>query len=97
VAQLQEVKQRIELNALETQIFDTLLAARAHHGLETTLRCAGGWVRDKLLGRESHDIDIAVNDMTGAEFGAKVAEYQKSQVCELCGCAFWPCTYTQYR
>ena len=37
-------------------------------------------MRDKLLGRESHDIDIAVDDMTGAEFGAKVAEYQKSQV-----------------
>ena len=75
-----QVNDSIELNELETQIFETLLAARAHHGMSTTLRCAGGWVRDKLLGRESHDIDIAVDDMTGAEFGTKVAEYQKSQV-----------------
>jgi Poly A polymerase head domain len=77
---LLQVKEQIELNELEMQIFDTLLAARNYHGLATTLRCAGGWVRDKLLGRESHDIDIALDDMTGAEFGNKVREYQESQV-----------------
>lgn len=32
------------------------------------LRWAGGWVRDKLLGTESHDIDTAINAMTGEEF-----------------------------
>ena len=30
-------------------------------GLSTTLRCAGGWVRDKLMGRTSLDIDIALD------------------------------------
>lgn len=66
---------------MERQVFDTLLAAREHHGLQTTLRCAGGWVRDKLLGRESKDIDIALDDVSGKEFAEKVQEYQVSQVC----------------
>ncbi len=29
---------------------------------------AGGWVRDKLLGMESDDIDIALDDMSGEQF-----------------------------
>ncbi|KAI1821668.1 hypothetical protein F4861DRAFT_532808 [Xylaria intraflava] len=38
------------------------------------LRWAGGWVRDKLLGIESHDIDIAINTMTGEAFVSKLHE-----------------------
>jgi len=29
--------------------------------LNVTIRAAGGWVRDKLLGKESHDIDLAID------------------------------------
>lgn len=32
------------------------------------LRITGGWVRDKLLGQGSHDLDIAINIMTGEQF-----------------------------
>ncbi|KAM0323429.1 hypothetical protein ACHAQA_008708 [Verticillium albo-atrum] len=39
------------------------------------LRWAGGWVRDKLLGTASHDIDVAINVMTGLRFGEKLREY----------------------
>jgi tRNA nucleotidyltransferase/poly(A) polymerase len=39
------------------------------------LRFTGGWVRDKLLGVESHDIDVAINKMTGEHFGLKMIEY----------------------
>ena len=70
----------IQLSETEAKIFDTLLGACEHHGLATTLRCAGGWVRDKLLGLESKDIDIAIDDMTGQELGDKVADYQQLQV-----------------
>ena len=46
---------------------------------QTELRCAGGWVRDKLLGLESDDIDIAINNMTGQEFGDCVNQFYESQ------------------
>lgn len=39
------------------------------------LRFTGGWVRDKILGVESHDIDVSINKMTGLQFGLKMKEY----------------------
>ena len=42
-------------------------------GLE--LRFTGGWVRDKLLGTGSQDIDVSINKMTGLQFGTKLKEY----------------------
>lgn len=39
------------------------------------LRFTGGWVRDKLLGVPSHDIDVAINKMTGLQFGLRLKEY----------------------
>jgi tRNA nucleotidyltransferase/poly(A) polymerase len=42
------------------------------------LRFAGGWVRDKLLGSKSHDIDVAINKMTGEQFGDRLQQYLDS-------------------
>lgn len=42
---------------------------------KTVLRWTGGWVRDKLLKVGSHDIDLAINKMTGEHFGLKMQEY----------------------
>jgi tRNA nucleotidyltransferase/poly(A) polymerase len=39
------------------------------------LRITGGWVRDKLLGVPSVDIDVAINKMTGFQFGLRMKEY----------------------
>lgn len=55
----------VVLTPQEQALFDTLLAAAAHTGSGTVLRCAGGWVRDKLLGRDSDDIDIALDNKLG--------------------------------
>jgi len=41
------------------------------------LRWAGGWVRDKLLDIPSHDIDTAINAMTGEDFCLQLQEYCK--------------------
>ncbi|KAM7186884.1 mitochondrial CCA tRNA nucleotidyltransferase [Rhypophila sp. PSN 637] len=39
------------------------------------LRWAGGWVRDKILGIASHDIDTAINCMTGESFALRLQEF----------------------
>ncbi|GMI90740.1 hypothetical protein like AT1G22660 [Hibiscus trionum] len=73
-----EVKEQIELTETEKKIFDRLLNTLRHFNLETQLRVAGGWVRDKLLGKECYDIDIALDNMLGSEFVDKVQEYLSS-------------------
>ena len=42
------------------------------------LRFTGGWVRDKLLGISSIDIDIGIDNLTGEDFGNLMKEYLKS-------------------
>ncbi|KAK4166608.1 hypothetical protein QBC43DRAFT_313002 [Cladorrhinum sp. PSN259] len=77
----------ITLNAREEQLKSLLLGAAKFIDSNPTptsapkpdepviLRWAGGWVRDKLLGIESHDIDTAINCMTGEEFVDRLREY----------------------
>ncbi|KAI8467242.1 MAG: hypothetical protein J3K34DRAFT_431337 [Monoraphidium minutum] len=71
VAAMATVKETISLNQEEQELFTLLLEAAKHAGTGTTLRCAGGWVRDKLLGKESKDIDVALDNMLGKEFADK--------------------------
>lgn len=68
----------VRLTELEEKIFDVLIATLKHFGLSTELRVAGGWVRDKLLGKDSADIDIALDNMLGKDFCEKVNDYLKS-------------------
>lgn len=65
----------IRLTALELNIFNVIKEYCWFHdknngGFNQRLepRVAGGWVRDKLLGLESDDIDIVLNNMTGEKF-----------------------------
>ncbi|CAL9185315.1 unnamed protein product [Musa hybrid cultivar] len=69
------VKERIDLTKKEEKIFQRLLDVIGHFKLETQLRVAGGWVRDKLLGKDCYDIDIALDNMLGREFCEKVNEF----------------------
>mmetsp|Transcript_22652 Transcript_22652/g.31600 ORF Transcript_22652/g.31600 Transcript_22652/m.31600 type:complete len:618 (-) Transcript_22652:148-2001(-) len=78
--QPQELHKVIHMESLalteeEIQIFRLLMEARNKSGSKTVLRAAGGWVRDKLLGLESDDIDLALDDELGRNFATKVHEY----------------------
>lgn len=71
----------IILNRQEQKLADLLLDVSAT--IEETrenlpplvLRFAGGWVRDKCLGKESQDVDIAINLLTGTAFATQMKEY----------------------
>lgn len=85
----------IDLHSCEEEIFDLLLETVKFQNRSTILRAAGGWVRDKviifrfsyssliiiiqLLGLASDDIDIALNDQSGAQFANAVNDYLKSK------------------
>ncbi len=58
----------MDLSLEERQLFDTLLKCKHDHKLDVTFRVCGGWVRDKLLNRESDDVDITLDTLTGREF-----------------------------
>lgn len=69
----------IKLTERESELFSILKKTLERSELTTTLRCAGGWVRDKLLKLESDDIDIALDNMLGKDFADHVNEYLISQ------------------
>ncbi|PRQ17230.1 putative CCA tRNA nucleotidyltransferase [Rosa chinensis] len=73
-----QVRDNIELDETEERIFTLLLKMIHQCNLKTELRVAGGWVRDKLLGQECKDIDIALENMTGKDFAENVQKYMTS-------------------
>lgn len=68
-----------DLTENEKKIRQLLLDTSDHIGTmgkeKPTLRFAGGWVRDKLLGSASDDIDVAIDNMTGEEFGLRMKDF----------------------
>lgn len=67
----------IKLTEIESLLKRLLLdvASHIHPQNPSELRFTGGWVRDKLLGVSSHDIDVGINDMTGYRFGLEMKRY----------------------
>jgi tRNA nucleotidyltransferase/poly(A) polymerase len=67
---------QIQLNNTEEMIFkflqDACVSIGAVKGVQPTVRVAGGWVRDKLLGVQSKDIDITVDTIRAEEFADKL-------------------------
>ena len=63
------------LNETEKECFSIILNILKKNNLTSTIcRVAGGWVRDKLLGKESDDIDIALNNMKGSKLAQLINE-----------------------
>ena len=59
----------------EKELFAILKEVVNKYAPYVTCRVAGGWVRDRLLGKESDDIDIMVDKISGAEFARLVTQY----------------------
>lgn len=74
-------KARINLDDNEEKLRDFLVNVSNYVNEEKNpqdnliLRFAGGWVRDKLLGIPSNDIDVAINTMTGSSFTQNILKY----------------------
>lgn len=72
---------RIQLTDKENKVCSLLKDYTSHFNANNnvkeplTLRITGGWVRDKLLGQKSHDLDIAINIMSGEEFAMGLNEF----------------------
>lgn len=62
------------LTAEEQELFGILMNVVKEKTPGTTVRAVGGWVRDKLMGKQPHDIDLMVDDIGGPEFSQLVTE-----------------------
>lgn len=71
------VEAEISLSPKEKEIFGLLLRVVKDKAPNTVLRVAGGWVRDHALGKPSHDIDIAIDNMSGSAFGQLVLDWMR--------------------
>ncbi|RLN86834.1 hypothetical protein BBJ28_00008191 [Nothophytophthora sp. Chile5] len=70
----------IRLTSAEEKLFAFLLDVAAQDAANgAVLRVAGGWVRDKLLGRDSDDVDIVLDRMTGSAFADLVNSFETAQ------------------
>ncbi|KAJ7837207.1 hypothetical protein B0H14DRAFT_2792039 [Mycena olivaceomarginata] len=74
---------KIELTEVENQLCTLLdeccTDLKETKSINTSCRIAGGWVRDKLLGMQSNDIDIALTDMMGEDFAGHLSAFAKSK------------------
>lgn len=69
------IKEEFTLNENEKECFSIILNILQKNNLSSTIRrVAGGWVRDKLLNKESDDIDIALSDIKGSKISSLINE-----------------------
>ena len=65
----------ISLTDKENSIFNIMKATLNDLNRTTIVRVAGGWVRDKILGLSSDDIDVALDDCNGVDFAKWINDY----------------------
>lgn len=68
------LKKSGQLTQEEQEIFSILLNVVKTKSPSTTVRVVGGWIRDKLMGKQPHDIDIMVDNVGGSEFAKMVTD-----------------------
>ncbi|KAJ6519339.1 hypothetical protein C8R45DRAFT_808031 [Mycena sanguinolenta] len=74
---------KIELTDVENQLCTLLdeccTNLKETKNINTSCRIAGGWVRDKLLGLQSNDIDIALSDIMGDDFANHLSAFAQTK------------------
>ncbi|MGA1823575.1 MAG: CCA tRNA nucleotidyltransferase [bacterium] len=65
------------LSKEEKELFSILKEVGRQKTPSTTIRVVGGWVRDKLLGIYSDDIDIMLDNISGEDFAHCVTTFLK--------------------
>lgn len=63
------------ISAMEKQIFSLMKTASESCDPPVVCRVAGGWVRDKLLGLGSDDLDFALENISGCAFGEHLKSF----------------------
>ncbi|CAG2104306.1 unnamed protein product, partial [Medioppia subpectinata] len=58
----------------EKSIIDSIAKYARSLSYSTTPRIAGGWVRDKIMGLDSNDMDVSVDNVSGFEFASGLVE-----------------------
>ena len=69
-------RDEIQLSSTEKKVTRFLLDVLEYHSSDATLRIAGGWVRNKLLGLDSDDLDIVTDTISGETLANLIVEYQ---------------------
>ena len=70
-----KVDTNIKLTPVEEEVFEIIRAVIRNKSPMTQAFAVGGWSRDKLLNIESNDIDIMVDNISGADFAKMVTNY----------------------
>lgn len=71
---------KIKIEEHEEKIFLRVLKCSEKYFKEAEPRVAGGWVRDKIMGCSSFDLDIALNGVSGYDFAMKLREMNADDV-----------------
>lgn len=66
-----------QLNEIEETIFQFVREAVGYLVEKPTIRVAGGWVRDHMMGKPSKDIDITVDIMDGTDLANHLLQFSK--------------------
>ncbi|KAI5170675.1 hypothetical protein NEFER03_0134 [Nematocida sp. LUAm3] len=75
----EEEKEFIKLQQTEKNLFRDLMEYNKREELGIVFRVAGGWVRDKIMGIECNDIDIAIDTVSGSVFAYGFLHYLKKK------------------
>ena len=82
LAQVDQKKfNNIEISPVEKSIMKLVLDVKNSNQRfsDVQLRIVGGWVRDKLMKKNSDDIDITISHVTGVHFVQSIAAYAKQR------------------